>query len=56
MDDRKAYEDIKGNKREGLGGRELHEGQLVTFPTTFFWPSRSTIWFKVRLAQVPQEP
>jgi len=48
MDDIKAYEYIRGKKREGKRGGGLDEGQLVTSPTTFFWPSRRTCWLKLR--------
>jgi len=48
MDDIKAYEYIRAKKREGKRGGGLDEGQLVTSPTTFFWPSRRTCWLKLR--------
>jgi len=56
MDYGKPYEDIRGKNREGKGGGGLIEGQLVISPTTFFWPSRSTCWLKLRQPPVRQEP
>jgi len=56
MDDIKTYEYIRGKKREGKRGGGLDEGQLVTSPTTLFWPSRSACWLKLLQPPVRQEP